>query len=344
MMNNIYEMIKNAEADAKAKGGDFLGATVNLNVKIGADNTVPIRAIHDSLKNNPNIPREWLPKDREDLSLYLGVITSLNKNSERSFNFPPDYPKELKETFNGYTVTRLWKNKDDQYPCGHRIFYKNKVKTYVDSVGSVKDQEIEHSIMIVLERNELGLQICPKFDNEFDMANLVYFEPFIDTLYQQYQDRINGQYNSTELRKIILDVILNKIHARSLNDGLYFVPKDKLGPLNEFCETLRQVDKGISLLNFGVMRGPEGSFEQTTFQQVSEGISADVLKELKALKAELAEFDAADTTRASTWTDRFERLRNISKEVQNYRNEQMLISDVVDDLLLECKSIVAENL
>lgn len=345
-MSDIYQTIKQTEQKLKERGQKFVGAVVNLNVRIGTDQTVPIQAIYNKVAST-NISKDWLPEQRDPVSLYLAVAASMSRGSARSFDFPSDYPSELKDNFKGYSVNRLWFERDSDRPCGHRVIYRHATRTAVDQVGSVPDLEVEHSIMVILKRVEHGngFQIEIKLDPDFEDSAYRYFEPFLHTLMTRFNERLDGEYNSTELRKIILDVILNKVQARSVNDGLYFVPKgDKLTELNAFCEALGEVHNGIKLLNFTISDGEEGTLERQNFEAISDSLTVSLVKELKDLKAELEQFDAAEGTRSSTWIDRAQRISEIKAEIRDLRSEQMLISDITDDLLKECQEIVNTNL
>jgi len=344
-MSDIYETIKATEKQAADRGHKFVGACVNLNVRIGTDQTVPIQAIYNKIAST-NLPQDWLPEQRDPVSLYLAVAATLSRGSSRSFEFPSDYPTELKDNFKGYSVTRLWFERDTDRPTGHRVIYRHGIRTAVESVGSVPDVEVEHSIMVILKRVEHGngFQIEIKLDDEFEDSAFRFFEPFLHTLKTRFEERLDGEYNSTELRKIILDVIINKVQARSINDGLYFVPREKLAALNLFCESLAEVNSGIKLLNFVVFDGDEGTIDRKNFEAVSDALTLNLFKELQALKGELVAFSEAEGTRSGTWMDRAERISEIKAEIRELRSEQMIISDITDDLLKECQAIVTQNL
>lgn len=344
-MNPIYAEIKEVEQEAAAMGAEFVGAVVNLNVKLG-DATVPINAIHRALKNDPKIPKEWVPEERDALSLYLAVASGLNRNSARSFEFPANYPQDLKDKFRGYSVTRLWYKKDSDMPCAHRVIYKHASTTEVEGKGTVSDIEIEHSLMVILNKDPItGFQLTIQKDDGFDPDARIFFEPFLHSLLTQFEERVNGEYNSTELRKVVLEVIHRHIGARSVNDGLYFVQKEMVDPINHFCDVINSVHEGISLLNFGVYRGQPGTIEANNFNKIQESLSHEIMRELKDLKAELLEFEKnIDVTRDSTWTKRVARINEIKAEIAKLRSEQMLISDLTDDMLTECLAVVKRNI
>lgn len=337
----LFNEIKNQISDK----ADFVGAVINLNVRLGED-TVPVSAVREALAKNQNIPKDWLPEEREPLSLYLSVASGLNRNSARSFIFPEDYPAELREKFRGYSVTRLWYKKDSDMPCAHRVIYKHATTTEVDGKGAVQDVEIEHSLMVILNNDpDTGLQLSIQKDDDFDPEARIFFDPFLHTLLTQFEERVNGEYNSTEVRKIILDVVHKHIGARSVNEGLYFVQKELVGPINEFCETINSVHNGVSLLNFAISKGAPGSIEEKNFQMVQQSLSHEIIRELKDLQAELLEFEKnEDTTRDSTWHKRAQRINEVKAEIKRLRDEHMLISDLTDNLIDACTQVIKRNI
>jgi hypothetical protein len=348
IVNQLNEEAKNSNL------GEYVGSVILLSVQLRND--VYLDDIIQMMLDNPVIPDEWAPEPINHLTLYLSILSSMNKASLSRFDVGQDFPYTEHE-HGGYIVTRLFKRSKADIPTAHKIFHLERdVKIVEDHMGRVtdkiiKDVKADEGIIVRLERTSGSWETdSPRgvrrseFEIHIEGNNDERYAPLLETLNREFEEKRNEKYSSTQVRDLILDLVRNKLKALSITRGNYFLEDERIEVLNELRKGFQSLDPGINFIVFHQFRGQPGSLVNESFQGLVKGVSDALIKEVQDLHVEVTQLgDKESKTREATWESRVESLKELKTRMEKLRAKRLIESEIIDDLFEDCNKKIEEG-
>jgi hypothetical protein len=336
--------------EAKQSGlGEYVGSLILVSVQLR--NEVYLADIVDKFLDSLIIPDDWAPEPINHLTLYLSILTSLNKASLNRFQYDPSVFPFTEDEHGGYIVHRLFKRSKAEIPTAHKVFHiERQIHTRYDDNGKVidkviKDVKADEGIIIRLERTNgtTWETDVPRGHKRSEFAihvegnNDARYAPFLETVDAEFTSLRNEKYTSDQVRELILDLIRNKIQALPITRGNYFVESERFEVLDEIRRVFQELDPGINFIVFHQFKGKPGSIVNDSFNSLVKGVSDAVIKEVQDLHTELVMLDEKESkTRDSTWDDRFEKLQQFEKRVKSLEQKQLIETDIIEEIFSKC--------
>lgn len=356
MAGKALSIVQQLNSEAKASGlGEYVGSVILLSVNLRKD--VLLSDIVTMMENDARINNKWTPEPINHLTLYLSIMSSLNKASLSRFEYDEATFPFSPEEHGGYLVTRLFKRSKTSTPTAHKVFHLERdVRVIRDNKGNItdriiKDVKADDGIIIKLDRT-VGNHVTDvprggkrsQFEIEITGNNDDRYAPFLETLYKEFDDKRNEKYSSEQVRELILDLIRNKLEALSITRGNYFLEDDKMDALDALREGFQSLDEGIQFIVLHQFRGQPGSKINESFSGLVRGVSDAVIKEVQDLHKELMLLDDKDSkTRESTWDDRADKLKKLEQRTEKLKQKQLIESDIMEELFETCYKKIKES-
>jgi hypothetical protein len=129
---------------------------------------------------------------------------------------------------------------------------------------------------------------------------------------------------------------------------MYFLHKDSVEALEAFRQGLQRIHPDIDLLVFHIDKDSNKPLDHPSnqsFRSVQKGITESIMEEMNDFLKELKEHREADKdTRRQTWESRGSSLSKKRKEVEKFKNQQLLVGDIIDAKIKEAEKILREEL
>jgi sulfur carrier protein ThiS len=339
----MIQQIEDYKSAAESRGCSLIGSL--LSFKCPETLSVPFTLLRDGLANHPDIPADWVPDVRNQLSLYLDCVTSLNRSSASKFTIDEAECGFNEETHGGYNVHRMLKQKDSQIPAIHKVFHFEKKIVEVEVNGKVvkqvEDVEADEGIDIALFRVE-GTSSTDKDGKSIfriivnsDEPYPPRYIPFVRQLEQDFADVQNLIYGSKQVRHLINTIFNDHLHVLKVNSWGFALPEN-LVQVKALETILNNLDKKICFLNIPITDADD-AVSKSAFDSVSVGISESLDSEIDKLLLDIEGLvDNESKTRDSTWADRALEIKNLEKRIEKYRSIALITSDFAQEQLKEC--------
>jgi len=352
----INSFVDEAKKQAEKANGVFKGAIVHISVSTGSAN-IKQSDIRNAIQSCKSIPESWLPDVHNNLTLYLQTITEMNKAGLKNFILPNDLSFNVEEHA-GYSSDRVYKKAHDKYPTAHKIFRKIKFSGEIEDSKNSETRavtDVAHSpgIKIMLERtvgthaddatgkSEFDLIIDPEYPEQ-DISE---YQPYILTLKQRFNDKINGVYESRQIRDIVLDIIKGQVNAISIQTGLYFVKASSIDPVYELAEAMQKVCDGIRIQTIPVIEFKDAPILNKHVEEVRVSLSESILSEVKKFCSDIDVMEDEDSgTRDSTWLKKLGEVKKYKSLLEELENDNMLVLDVIREMLESAEENIIDKI
>lgn len=360
MSKNTYKVntfLDNAKAEAQKVNGEFKGAVVHISVEVGEAN-IRQKDIRNAIESCSSIPTEWLPEVHNNLTLYFQVISEMKRAGIKNFIIPPGITFNI-EDHAGYTVDKVYQNSQDRYPTAHKIFRKTKFNNKVVDhknleMRNIQDVNNSEGLVIMLERVSGTVKDDDNGTSEFDLVldperagqDIDEYMPFIETLKTRFQDKINGIYDSRQIRDILLKIVKTDVGAISIQTGLYYVPANSINPIYELAEAMQKVHAGIRIQMIPIIHFKDAPMFNKHVEDVKVSLTENILSEVKSFNQTIKTMaeDEDSKTRDSTWLKRLGELRRYKDLLTELKNDNMITIDILEELLEETEEIITEQI
>lgn len=332
-------------------GAEFLGCTVQYSVSTSG---IKINRLRQAILDNPVIPDDWAPETQAPISLYLETVREVASKAARKLIVPPGCNFDM-ETHKSYTCDKIHQQHMDQQMVSHRVFRKTKTTTnIVDAkvnLQNTNDVELEESCVLTLLREQGTFLDDAKGTSKFDIVitidnNSDYdsFLPFHNTVFQIFQDKIDGTYTSDQIRTFLDDIIVKRLKCDNIHRGTYFSPVENVEALYELQRVLRDLDKNISLFLLPLPKFKNAPPEvnqslNTVSQMLGDSIMKDCQSFIDEIESMLAKKDDGTKVRDSTWMKRESDLVDLEKKIKTYRQRSLLETEIIDEMIDEAKQL-----
>lgn len=342
VLHELNESVENVE---------YVGTMCTLSVVMG-DNDLRYEDIQNMMLNDPDIPNDWVPEQRNMLRMYLDCMNAL-KNTQSLKHFEPwddEFGFDPYKEHAAYMGMRTHYSRDSRFPTSHNILHVKKSEE-LDEFNNHR-LETDEAVTIQLERTEGTSETdnsTSKFRINFPSDMPQEYYPLVFALHNMFKDRVNRIYDSAAIRELVLDIIRHKLGGQNVNTSLYFVDSKDADSLTALKNGLARLDTGIDLFLFHVHHHrdkPSDHPVNETFKSVSRGVTRSLVDELKEFFDEVKsrKEDEENVTRADTWDRRAGELRDLKKRITSFKNKQMLEADMVDHFLEGATEIIKSEL
>lgn len=344
---NTNSFIDRMRDQYKEKGGRLVGCLCYANVRTDG---VPIKAIKDLMEDNEAIPNDWIPEDLNPTVLYLQEIATVTQMAKKKLEIVEGFDLEQHD---GYTVKKIFQQAGETVGdvCTlHRVFHR-KANYVQKDVGShdaqVLDRDIDESILIRLELCDeddpnavpgTNLKLMVDVDNADDLSNFV---PFLKTVQKRFYERVNGVYSSKQIAALLRD-IFDKVNATMVTRGMRFVHSTQCEGIEALAQDLRVFNGDISISRIPVINWGDDDMNET-FNDLATDFTLAVTDDVNNFVQEVNKLLVAEKTRPSTLAKRLEEAKELLDRVRIYKQDALLRTDAVEELLSECVDALLED-
>jgi hypothetical protein len=341
--------------DESNNGGEIIGTL--LSFRCPEKVVVPFYQLTSAMELNPDIPKDWIPEQRNQLSLYLAAMTALNRTSPKQFVFDKDVCGFDEDEFGGYFVTRLLKEQASERPTSHKIIHMLRILEPVDTAANkiqykTVDVISDEGIIIDLKRvsgdentDKIGQSKFEIIVNGGNPYSALY-QPFVKTLTDTFNDMLNFVYRPKQIREIVQEIVRDKLNSTPVN-GWYFTPTKALDALAALEYTLNEVNDGINFMFLPLKRGGSEA-DNLAVQSIAAGIEDSFLDELDKLEQDIVTLGESESkTREATWADRLKKLEQVKAKIAEYKEIQLIKTESaelrLEDVFETIKAAIESN-
>lgn len=210
--------------DESNNGGEVIGTL--LSFRCPEQVVIPFYQLTSAMDLNADIPKDWIPEQRNQLSLYLAAMSGLNRTSPKNFNFDKDVCGFTEEEFGGYFVTRLVKEQASGRPTSHKIIHMLRILEPVDATANkyktvdvISDEGIIIDLMRVSGDENTDKIGASKFEivvNGGQPFSALY-QPFVEKLTSDFNEMLNFVYRPKQIREIVQEIVRDKLNSTPVN-------------------------------------------------------------------------------------------------------------------------------
>lgn len=333
------EIFNQLNSEAAANGAEFVGSVVFLSVSQAT--SIKLGNLVQAMQSHPLIPETWIPEPLNHVSLYLQIISSMNRASLAKLNASGQ--SLLPDTHAGYSVHRLYLRRDDAMPTSHKVFALKKVPGHD---GKLLDVEVDSGIIITLRRTHGDASTDKNGQSEFTIDvqghMTTEYEVFLDTLIKSFNAARDQFYGAEQIRTMIVDILRNQLKATPIKRGDYFIDGRDLNAMEALREVFKTLDEGVSINPLHIVKFVNAPTLNQSFDSLAQSVQESVLKEMQDFVDELNHLETKDSkTRAGTWEARHDRFMDLQLKVKRMQAKTLIEGDILLDLADQAKEILS---
>lgn len=345
-----------AKDQATRIGGEFKGGVIHISVEVG-EAIIRQRDIKNAIASCPSIPSEWYPDVHNNLTLYFQTISEMKRAGIKNFIVPTDINFDV-EIHAGYTVDKVMQNVHDKFPTCHKVFRKTRASgkaedSKTEESRNITDIKMSEGIIVMLERTKGTVKDDETGDSEFDLVidttvegqDVDEYIPFIETLKTRFMSKINGVYDSRQIRDILLKIVRQDIEAISIQTGLYFVGPSKIDPVYELAEAMQKVHAGIRIQVIPIIEYKDAPLFNKHVDDVKISLTDSIISDFKTFNKTITEMaqDMDTNIREATWLKKLSELRKYKDLLTELKEDNMIKIDILQDLIDETEEIITDK-
>lgn len=335
MSVQLAEIIRSYEE----QGAEFVGSLVALSVS--GDISTPELA--QKIEDNEIVPDSWAPKVDDPLSIFKKVMSECNRSTLRTFTVPQGCAVDA-DTFGGYNPDMIREDVQDDKPILYRVHLRERENRDNELAQAVvNDSQFNQSVTIGLDRTSGTPADDKKRRSTFDVvykmgedSDVEQFKPLLQTVKDKFHHRMKGIWTARDIRSWLMNIIKRDCNARSIVHGQYFVLQEHVERLFELRQILQEMNRGVRIVAIPLPRYEGDNAANIAFEQVSVEFTQALLGEVKDLADEIEEMSNGDKEfTARVVTNRVAKAQRMRKEFNDYKNRELLRSDLLDEKMDE---------
>lgn len=338
----LRDYFEERERLSEQKGATLVGALMYMNIGSGCFEADLLDALQSA-----HIPEAWKPEPVAAMSQYLSTIADIARKPGSRFKEFGASP-ELK----GFYAKRIKMSIQDSVPVVHQVFVKTSLQVEEVQGENLQGEEIERYISIALKQDfqqEAGkppryenFELITFFDEDkWSEEDMEIFKPFVEAVKQDWYARCHGEYNADDVRKILWDMVANKMKLSTLTRGLYFVLPKHIGFVREIQKAAAKADPRIKISMIPLESFEGDKDNQEYISSVEDELFLGISKETDALLEQVQALAGGESkTQDRTWGARYADVDDIRLKIEQLKAASFFKVDVLNKSLDRIEEII----